>query len=74
MDKIKAGADDATAKARATVQDVQAKRELGQAYGDLGRVAYELIQDGSLNDERLVPAAEHLRALLESQAGAAPSQ
>jgi hypothetical protein len=70
MDKIKASADDATAKARATVQDVQGKRGLGQAYSELGKVAYQLIEEGALNDERLAPTAQQIHDLLQGGAGA----
>lgn len=68
MEKIKAGADDATAKARATVQDVQSKRGLGQAYQDLGKAAYDLIEQGEINDERLAAPAQQVRELLGSGA------
>ena len=70
MDKIKASADGATTKARSTVQDVQGKRELGQAYTELGKVAYQLIEEGALNDERLAPTAQHIHDLLQGGADA----
>jgi hypothetical protein len=68
MDRIKASADDATAKARATVQDVQSKRGLGQAYQDLGKATYELIEQGEINDERLAAPAQQVHELLSSGA------
>lgn len=68
MDKIKASADDAATKARATVQDVQSKRGLAQAYQDLGKATYELIESGDINDERLGAPAQHVHDLLSSGA------
>lgn len=50
IDKLKAGADEATARARETVQDTQLKHELGQAYGELGRAAYALVLEGAMTD------------------------
>ena len=43
LDKAKAAAETAAAKAKEGVEDVQAKRELSHAYNELGRSTYELI-------------------------------
>ena len=43
LDKAKAAAEQAAASAKEGVDDVQTKRELSQAYGDLGKTTYELI-------------------------------
>ena len=37
LDKAKAAAEQAASKAKEGVQDVQTKRELAQAYGELGQ-------------------------------------
>jgi hypothetical protein len=66
MDKIKAGAEDATTKARGAVQDVQSKRELAQAYTELGKLTYGLIEEGAVTDERLAPTAEKIQQLVAS--------
>ncbi len=66
MDKIKAGAEDATTKARGAVQDVQSKRELAQAYTELGKLTYDLIEEGAVTDERLAPTALKIQALVAS--------
>jgi hypothetical protein len=70
MDKLKAGAEEvkvgagqATARARDTVQDAQLTRELAQAYSDLGRTTYKLVDEGSLHDERLDHAVQRIRDL-----------
>jgi hypothetical protein len=65
LDKAKAAADKAAAKAKEGVDDVQTKRELSQAYGDLGKATYELIAAGHLADSRLEAAAEKIRGLRE---------
>lgn len=63
LDKAKAAAEQAAAKAKEGVEDVQSKRELGQAYGELGRSAYSLIQGGELSHPSLEAIAARIRAL-----------
>ena len=70
MDKLKAGAEEvkvgageATARARDTVQDAQLRRDLAQAYAELGRTTYTLVDEGSLHDERLDHAVRRIRDL-----------
>lgn len=63
LDKVKAQAEVAAAKAKEGVQDVQLKRELGQAYDELGRLAFELAEQGELAHERLAPLVEKVRDL-----------
>jgi len=65
LDKAKAAAEQAAARAKEGVDDVQTKRELSQAYGDLGKTAYELIAAGDLNDSRLEAGARTSSALAE---------
>jgi hypothetical protein len=65
LDKAKAAAEQAAAKAKEGVEDVQTKRELGQAYGDLGRATFELIESGELSHPQLDPLAEKVRTLRE---------
>lgn len=69
LDKAKAAAEQAAAKAREGVDDVQTKRELGQAYNDLGKTAYELIASGDIGHARLQAGADRIRALNEKIAG-----
>jgi hypothetical protein len=71
LDKAKAAAEQAAAKAKEGVEDVQAKRELSQAYNELGKEAFELIQSGAISDSRLDVHAEKIRTL---QARAAEDQ
>jgi hypothetical protein len=70
MDKLKAGAEEvkvgagqATARARDTVHEAQVTRDLMQAYTELGRTTYRLIDEGSLRDERLDHAVQRIRDL-----------
>ena len=65
LDKAKAAAEQAATRAKEGVDDVQTKRELSQAYGDLGKSTYELISAGDLSDPRLEAAVEKIRGLRE---------
>jgi len=64
LDKAKQAAEQAATKAREGVEDVQAKRELAQAYNDLGKTAFELIEGGELSDTRLDAGATRVREAL----------
>ena len=44
LDKAKAAAEQAAIKAKETADELQTKRALGQAYGDLGHKTFELIE------------------------------
>jgi hypothetical protein len=62
-EEVKTGAGDATARARETMHDAQVRRELQNAYTDLGRTTYTLVDEGSLKDERLDHAVARIREL-----------
>ena len=63
LDKVKAQAEQAAAKAKEGVGDVQAKRELAHVYGELGEKTFELIERGELSHTELEPLAERIRKL-----------
>lgn len=63
LDKAKAAAEQATAKAKEGVGDVQTKRDLGQAYGELGRVTYGLVESGEVSNPQLTALVDKIRAL-----------
>ena len=63
LDKAKAAAEQATAKAKEGVEDVQTKRQLAQAYTELGQKAYELADGGDLKHAELDPLVEKIRGL-----------
>jgi hypothetical protein len=74
LDKVKQGAEQAAARAKDTASDLQTKRELGQAYGELGETAFELASAGELSHPRLVPIVDRIRSLkasLEEEGGGA---
>jgi hypothetical protein len=63
LDKVKAGAEQAAAKAREGAEDLKAKRDLGQTYRDLGEKAFELIDRNELAHADLEPFAAKIREL-----------
>jgi hypothetical protein len=69
LDKAKAAAVEATAKAKEGVEDVQLKRELSQAYNELGKVAFELVESNEIAHPKLETVAEKIRALNEREKG-----
>lgn len=68
LDKAKAAAEQAAAKAKEEYDDLQLKRELSQAYNALGKASYELIESGELAHEKLEEQAAKIRALHEKSA------
>jgi hypothetical protein len=69
LDKAKAAAEQAAAKAKEGVEDVQNKRELSQAYSELGKAAFELLESGTIANATLEGHAEKIRALQARAAG-----
>ena len=65
LDKAKAAGQQAAAKAKEGVEDVQTKRELSQAYGELGKIAHELIESGEISHPRLEALVQKIRTLSE---------
>ena len=63
LDKAKAAAEQAATKAKEGVQDVQTKRELSQAYGELGQKTYELVTSGGLSRPELTPLVDKISVL-----------
>lgn len=68
FNKAKQAAEQAAAKAKEGVEDVQQKRELSQAYGDLGRTAFGLVESGEISHPSLEAAASQIRTLQEKLA------
>ena len=48
LDRAKQAAEQAATKAKEGVEDVQTKRELNAAYGELGTKTFELVDAGDL--------------------------
>jgi hypothetical protein len=63
LDKAKAAAEQAAAKAKDTAQDLQAKKDLFQAYNELGQKAFELADRGELDHPQLGEQVEKIRRL-----------
>src|ERR671927_422878 len=63
LDKAKAAAEQAATKAKEGVQDVQTKRELSQAYHELGEKTHELFTTGALSHPELTALMEKITAL-----------
>jgi hypothetical protein len=70
LDKAKAAAEQATAKAKEGVSDVQTKRDLSTAYNELGQKAFELSESGAISHAELDPIVERIRALKAQDDGA----
>lgn len=71
LDKAKAAAEQAANRANEAVDDVQTKRELTKAYGELGETAYRLADSGAISNPELsaqVDRIRELRAKLEATA------
>ena len=62
LDKAKEAAEQAATKARQGVDEVQAKRGAGQAYGELGRETFRLIESGEISHPALIEIAGRIRA------------
>lgn len=69
FDKAKQAAGQAAAKVQEGVEDVQQKRELAQAQGELGKIAFELHEAGEISHARLDAAVAKIRELNAKIAG-----
>ncbi len=78
MDKVKAtvksGAEQAAAKAQDEYERIQTRRELGQAYEDLGTKTFELADRGDLSHAELNALLERVRTLKTQLAGIGAEQ
>lgn len=63
FDKAKQAAGQAAARAKEGVEDVQQKIELSQAYGELGKTAFALLESGEISHSRLDVGAAKIREL-----------
>jgi hypothetical protein len=63
MDKAKAAAEQAATRATEAAEEMQTKVKLTRAYGDLGRVAFELLESGEISHDRLTPLADEIRRI-----------
>ena len=63
LDRAKQAAEQAATKAKEGVEDVQQKRELSQAYGELGKTAFELVDAGEVSHPRFEATVAQIRDL-----------
>ena len=63
LDKAKQAAEQAAAKAKEGVEDVQTKRELSQTYGELGKATFELVENGEISNPRFDAAVTKIKDL-----------
>jgi hypothetical protein len=68
LDKAKAAAEQAAQMAKEGVQEVQTKKELFQAYQELGKKTYELSESGEISNSVLTPLIERISALKAEEA------
>lgn len=73
LDKAKQKAEQAAAKAKEGVEDVQQKRELAQAYTELGKTAFELVDSGEISHPRFEETVAKIRDLNEKLADESPA-
>jgi hypothetical protein len=63
LDKVKASAEQAASAAQKQAQIVATKRELSQAYSELGKTAFGLVDRGELSHGDLSAGVGHIREL-----------
>jgi len=63
LDKAKLAAEQAVTKTKEGVEDVQTKRDLGTAYGELGKKTFELADAGELDRPEFAELVEKIRGL-----------
>ena len=63
LDKVKASAEQAASTAQKQAQIVATKRELSQAYSELGKTAFGLVDRGEVSHGDLSAGVDHIREL-----------
>ncbi len=63
MDSAKNVAGKTAAKTREGVEDMKAKRELGETYDSLGKLTFDLVESGEISNEKVTPLVEKIKAL-----------
>jgi hypothetical protein len=63
LDRAKSVAEQATIKAKEGLDEVQTRRELGQAYDELGKITFDLAAAGEITHPRLEAGVERIKAL-----------
>lgn len=63
LDKVKAGAGQAIDKAKEEAKELQLKRELNNAYEDLGKATFERLESGEVTAPGLSERADKVRSV-----------
>jgi hypothetical protein len=63
LDKAKAAAEQAATRAKEGVQEVQTKRELSQAYEELGKTTFALVDGGEISHDGVTSLVDKIRTL-----------
>jgi uncharacterized protein involved in exopolysaccharide biosynthesis len=73
LDRLKEATSNVTQMTKEGVETFQVKRELSQAYGDLGRKTAELVESGAVSHPDLEPLVKRIGEL-EAQLAAEPDE
>lgn len=63
LDKVKAGAGQAIDKAKEEAKELQLKRELNNAFEDLGKATFERMESGEVTAPGLSERADKIRSV-----------
>ena len=63
LDRAKTVAGQATTKAKEGLEEVQTRRELGQAYEELGKLTFELAERDEISNDRLTATVGRIKEL-----------
>jgi hypothetical protein len=65
LDRAKEVAGQAATRAKEEFEDAQLRRELSQAYAELGKITYELVNAGEITHARFDPPVARIKTLQE---------
>src|SRR5262245_34133473 len=80
LDKVKTAGEQAIARGKEELEEQKTKRDLNQAYGDLGEAAFDLVDSASLSHDGLTEGGERIKSLkaklaqLEEAGSSAPAE
>ena len=74
IEEVKIAGEQATASARETLAEAAIRRDLNEAYGDLGRATFKLICEGTVSDRRLIRTTQRVRVLETELAALIPDK
>jgi hypothetical protein len=63
LDKVRTATEQAVARGKEEFEEQKTKRELNQAYSDLGETVFGLVDTGGLSHDSLTAGVERIRSL-----------